>query len=123
MSSTRAGEPFAGQGLGRVEGRGDHQAVGDDRQVGAVAELVGLADLERGRAAGVDARHFGPADAEIDRPLVLEHRRGRGLGRLVVGRHDHHEAGQRTGQGDVLDAHLGRAILADRDARRGCPPP
>ena len=39
-------DPFTGQGLGRVEGRGDHQAVGHDRQVGAVAELVGLADLK-----------------------------------------------------------------------------
>ena len=48
-------DPFAGQRLGRVERGGDHQAVGDDGQVGPVAKRIGLADRERGRVAGVDA--------------------------------------------------------------------
>ena len=67
-------------------------------------------------AVGVDLGDVGPADAEVDRALVLEHRLGGGLGRRLVGRDDHDEAGQRAGEGDVLDAHLRCAVFADRDA-------
>ena len=68
MSSTRAWMPLPGQLLGRLQGRGDHQAVGDDRQVLAVAELDRLAELE-GAAVVVDDRHVGPAGAQVGRRL------------------------------------------------------
>jgi hypothetical protein len=48
---------------------------------------------------------------------VVEHGLRGGLRRLLVGRHDHHEPGERAGQADILDAHLAGAILADRDPR------
>ncbi len=59
----------------------------------------------------------GTAEPQIDRAVVVEHRGRRRRGREIVGRYDHHEAGERTGQRDVFDAHLGCPVLADRDAR------
>ncbi len=67
-----------GQFGGRVEGDGDHQPVGDDRQVIAVSQLVGSADDELG-VIFIDPRHCRPAESEVDGPVQFEHGLG-GLG-------------------------------------------
>ena len=67
-------------------------------------------------SAVVDHRRLGTAGADEYRPHVRRGGAHQRLGGDLVGRRDHHEAGQRTGQPDFFDAHLRRAVFADRDA-------
>src|ERR1043166_9051299 len=55
------------------------------------------------------------AGANEYRALELDRRFNQLHHRHFVGRTHHYEPRQRTGQADVLDAHLRRSILADRD--------
>ena len=60
VDDARADAPF-GERVGRLERARDHDAVGDDRDVAALAQRLGLADREssRRRGAAIAARRSG----------------------------------------------------------------
>jgi hypothetical protein len=47
---------------------------------------------------------------------VLDHGAGRRARGWRISRYHHDEAGQRAGECDILDPHLGRAVFANRDS-------
>ena len=114
-------DALAGQGLGRVERRGDHQAVGDraSRRFPSRSWFA-LPIGERGRAVGVDLGHLGTADAEVDRALVVEHRPGRRLGRLLVGRDDARRSPAASRPGPRPRSPSARRRPRRSRSRRGC---
>src|ERR1700730_11504950 len=59
---------------------------------------------------------FWPASANEYRPEVMGRREDERAHGDLVRRREHRKAGKRAGQSHVLDAHLGWAVLADRDA-------
>ena len=80
----------------------------------ALADGDRLADLER-QVLIVNVGHRDPAGTQKDRAFV----RGDDGHRLVhhgrVARHDYRKGREAAGQRQVFDAHLRRAILAQRD--------
>ena len=83
--------------------------------VGALRHLDGLADFELLVGAVNDGR-LGPAGANEYRAHVRRGRADQRLGGGLIGRRDHHETRQRTGQRGLFHAHLRGAVFADRDA-------
>ena len=66
-------------------------------------------------ARGVDLGVATPADAEVDRPRVVDGRAQRGGQRRAVGRSDDGQAGQGAHDRDVLGRVMRRAVEAQRE--------
>ena len=89
-------DALLGQGLGGVDGLVDHQAGGDDGNIGALAHDIALADLELEVLLIVEHGHSQTAEADIDGAVVLIGSLDSGLGLDVVGGvHDDHASSQK----------------------------
>ena len=108
-----------GQLLGGGDGFPDHQAGGDDGQVLAVPEGDAFAQLEVVGLRVVEHRHGQAAEADVDRPVVVDGGLHGGAGFHVVGGAQDHHAGEGAHQGEVLAALVGGAVLAHGDAGVG----
>src|SRR5579883_1412020 len=106
---------FGFQRFGSADRFGHQQAVGDDRHIGTLHQLHRLADLEF-LIAVIDDRRLRTARPNEHRADMGGGGADQGFGRGFVGRCQHHEAGQGTGQAGLFDAHLRRAVLADGNA-------
>ena len=113
------GDAGLGQRLARLDGLVDQQAVGDDGHVAAIPEDLAPADLEPEAGLVVEHGDGQPAEAQVDRALVLigGFHCGPGL-HIVGGGHDHH-AGDGAHEGEVLAALVGGSVLPHRDAAVG----
>ena len=103
--------------LGRLHAGFDHQAAGDQRSLAALAQDVGLADLER-HALGED-RGRQTGQTQIDRAVDLGGGAHGALGLFRVARAQNGHARQHAHERDVFDRLMGRAVLADGDAGMG----
>src|ERR1700693_3781428 len=64
----------------------------------------------------MDDRYFGPSGAQEHRSYVSRHGEDQRAHRDFVGRREYAKAGKRTGQPQVLNAHLRWSVFAYRDA-------
>ena len=94
-----------------------HDAGRDYRDVLAVAENSALAELEAvaGDLVGDDLGR-GSCKAQIRRAVIVDERFDRKAHLMAVTGAAHQHAGQRAHEREVLDALMGRAVLADRNA-------
>ena len=106
--------PIGFERLGGAKRFGYQQSRGDQRDVRAFRQFDRLPDGEL-LVRRVYHWRLGAAGANEYRALELDRRFDQLHHRHFVGRTHHYEPRQRTGQADVLDAHLRRSILADRD--------
>ena len=106
------------QRLGGHDGFIDHQAVGDDGNVGAVAHNLALANFKL-VAFLMEDGHRRPAEAHIHRAHIFVGGLHHGLGlHIVGGAHDHH-AGDGAHQSEVLAALVAGTVLTYGDAAVG----
>jgi hypothetical protein len=67
----------------------------------------------------IDDGNLGPSGANEDGAHIRRGGADQRLGGDFIRGRDHDEAGEGAGQADFLDAHLGGAVFADRDAAVG----
>ena len=101
--------------LGGLESLADHQAAGDDGDVGALAHDNALTQLEVVGLGVVDNRRGQTSEAHVHRTVALVGGARYGAGLDVVGRNDHSHAGDDAHEGNILAALVRGAILAHRD--------
>ena len=112
-------DAFLGELLRGGEGFADHQAGREDRDILALAQDIGLADLKGLDHVALEHGGGKARKAHIDRAVHLGDRHGGGLGLVGVRGADDRHAGDDAHEGDVLDALVAAAVLADADARMG----
>ena len=101
--------------LGGLQGFPHEVAAGEEGDVSALAQQLGLADFEL-LTFRQEAGHLAATEAQIDGPDVLGGGQRGGLGLVEVGGHEHGHVGQHLHQGDVLHGLVRGAVLAERDA-------
>ena len=110
------GDAFLGQRVGGLE-RLVHGDPGRDHgHVVAVAQRAAAADLE-GLVGVVEDTRRGAERAEVRDPLQVGHLLDQLRGLIRVAGMQHGRAVDRAERRDVLEPHLRRPVLADRDAR------
>ena len=112
-------DAIACERLGGHQGLVDHEAGREDRNIFALAQDVGLADLKGLDHVALENGGGKARKAHIDRAVHLGDRHGGGLGLVGVRGADDRHAGDDAHEGDVLDALVAAAVLADADARMG----
>jgi len=95
--------------FGRDECVVHHRAAGDQREIRAFAQDLGVAEGEW-RCAGRDDRSLVARETDIDRAVTCGDRDGRLLGLETVTRHHDTHVGEDAHQGDVFE-HLMRATI------------
>ena len=101
--------------LSGLERLADHQAAGDDGDVGALAHDDALAYLELVGLGVVDNRRGQTGEAHIHGAVALVGGARHGAGLDIVGGNNHGHAGDDAHQGDILAALVRGTILAHRD--------
>ena len=102
--------------LSRLQGYVDHIAVRGYRHVGSVRHNDALADLEFIRFFIEKYGSCRPAETQVNGTDEIDRRfYGRARFRRVGGAYDSH-AGDRSHNGEILEALMRRAVFADGDA-------
>ena len=104
------------EAIGGAQGLVQRDAGADQRDVGAVTEGLGAADGEL-LAVGVERRGRLSRGPDVGDPGKIGHACDEPDRRVPVGRVQHGGAVDRAERGQVLQRHLGGAVLADRHAR------
>ena len=107
-------DPFLLQDLGSLQRALDHHAHGHHRNVGAVPQKDALADLKVIALQGIgDGLHRQTAQAKVGGTVVVHQSLHSGGHLVAVAGAQYRHAGDGPHDGKVLDALVGRAVLAD----------
>ncbi len=111
------GDPVGGERVGRLDRLVQRHAGADQRDliVVAGAHHLGAADVEL-LVGAVDRVGPRPARAQVGDPVVIGHRLDQLDGLVGIGRIQDDRLAERAELGEILQRHLRRAVLADRDA-------
>ena len=110
-------DTLAGQLLGRSQRHLHRQARGGNGHIAAVAQGHALAQFKGIAGDGVGHRFdCQAAQAHIRRPVIVQQGLDRQTHLVAVAGVDHHHTGDGTHGAKVLDALVGRAVLADGQA-------
>ena len=99
------------KGLGGLQGLPDHVTGGDDRDILALVEDIGLADLER--LVRHEVGHFRPSETKVNGSVIFRGGDGRVLCLRPVARVDDHHVREDTHQSHILHGLVGGAVLAE----------
>ena len=112
-------DAFLGELLRGGEGFADHETGREDRNILALAQDVGLADFKGLDHVALENGGGEARKAHVDGAFEISNRHGGGLCFVGVRGADDRHAGDGAHEGDVLDALVAAAVLADADARMG----
>ena len=113
------GDALACERFRSHQGLVDHEAGREDRDILALAQDIGLADLKRLDHVALENGGGEACKAHIDRAVHLGDRHGGGLCFVGVRGADDRHAGDGAHEREILDALVAAAVLADADARMG----
>ena len=113
------GNSLCRQRVGGGQCHGYQDAVCHDGDIGAVPQNLALADLKAVGVGIVENRHCVASEAQVAGSRHFQCRLQRGDRLHRIGGADDGHAGQDAHQRDILQALVGCAVLADRDAGVG----
>ena len=109
------GDALLGELVGGGERLGDLDATGEEADIGALPQDLGLAECEVGIGV-IDLRDGMPAHANVERSRRLGGDADGRLGGAIVRRNEHAHVGEHAHHADVLERLVRGTVLAHRDA-------